>query len=243
MPATPAEERTFDREEVALILREAAAIEPRSAALPAGAAAGDGLTLQEIERAAAEVGITRNAVAAASLRVALRSAHAGGARHHSAHRIAGTLDGASWDALASELRARTSPANVRCTADGLDFELPRTSGDPAALLVQMREGAGTVSIEIWSEAPRSGRGDLVGYAAIGAPALLFPVVAVSAGQWPALGLATALGSAGAAAGAALGLAFQRWQRDRWRARLEQIIVPLVERATELAVGDGEPSAR
>jgi hypothetical protein len=242
MSDTPPVRRTYDRDEVALILREAAQLDEHAITATASATSAevgaDGLTLAEIERAAAEVGIARSAVAAASLSVAMRAAHAGTDRVHVVHEIAGELTRDAYERLVSEIRTLAAPSDLRRTADGLEFEVGKPNGAPGSLLVQLRSNDGVTTMELWSHAPMLTTGDLATCGLLGIPAGLFPVVAMSGGQWPALGVALALGTAGAAAGTGIGAMVRRWKLDRWRAQLERIVVPLSARVSELAAGHG-----
>ena len=138
--------RTFDRAEVESILLEAARLdeargaEHRSVALVP--TADDALTLGDIERAAAEVGISRGAVSAASLRVALRAAHAAAPRAHVVHEIAGSLSAESLETIADEVRTRVPTSRVQVTRDGIEVALGKADGEPGSLLVKIRSRGG-----------------------------------------------------------------------------------------------------
>jgi hypothetical protein len=242
MSETPPAARTFDRAEVALILREAAQLDEHGgAAVPSAVpteSGADGLTLAEIERAAAEVGIARSAVATASLSVALRRAHVGTDRVHLVHEVAGELTRDACERLVSEIRTLAAPSDLRRTPDGLEFELGKPNGAPGSLLLQIRSTDGVTTIELWSHAPALTSGDIAGCGLLGIPAALFPVVATSGGQWPAIGAALALGTAGAAVGTGIGAIVRRRKLDRWRTQLESIVVPLTARVSELASEGG-----
>ena len=239
MSDAPPGSRTFDREEVAQILREAARIDDSDAAPAASASLGvvsdGGLTLAEIERAASEVGIARSAVSTASLRIALRAVQAGTNRSHLVHEVPGTLSDERLDQLVSDIRAFVGPSTVRRTPDGVEVEIGKPGGQPGSLLVQVRTRAGSTTVSLWSAAPELSVGDLASCATLGVPAFLFPVVAVSGGQWPAIASATTLAAIGAAAGAGIGLAANRWRMDRWRARVERVVMPIAARTSALAV--------
>jgi hypothetical protein len=233
-------DRTFDRDEVALILREAAQLEDRRGSPGAEPAvstpevSGDGLTLGEIERAAAEVGIGRSAVGAASLRVALRGAHLAGDRFQLVHEIDGELSDEALERLASDVRSLASPAKLQRTADGLEFEIGTPNGEPGSLIVQVRSKHGGTVISAWSHAPALTAGDMAACALLGIPAFLFPVVATAGGQWPALGPAAAIAAAGAAAATGVTAGVQRVRMNRWREGLATVLVPIAARAAELA---------
>lgn len=239
MSSTPPNKKTFDRDEVDLILREAArasdASQHPSPSLPVRAVDDDGLTLHDIERAAAEVGIAPAAVAAASLRVRLQEAHAAAPRFHHVHEARGALTVDGWDRLASDIRTAIGPADIRRTADGLDLELKPSGGELGTLQVQIRSKGGSTSLSIWSDGPVMSRDELLLCGLAGAPPALFPFVAVSGGQWPEIGLFAALASAGAGVGVAAGLAWQRWRLKRWRRRLTEVVAPIALRISELAI--------
>ena len=242
MSDTPLVRRTYDRDEVALILREAAQLDEHAVTAPASATSADvgadGLTLAEIERAAAEVGIGPSAVATASLSVAIRAAHVGTDRVHVVHEIAGELTRDAYERLVSEIRTLAAPSDLRRTADGLEFEVGKASGAPGSLLVQLRSNDGVTTMELWSHAPTLTSGDLATCGLFGIPVGLFPIVAMSGGQWPELGVALALGTAGAAAGTGIGAMARRWKLDRWRTQLEKIVIPLSTCVSELAAEGG-----
>jgi hypothetical protein len=228
--------RTFDREEVALILREAAQRTDTPDAVAAGASLMDGgserLTLTEIERAAAEVGIARSAVVAASLSVALRGAHIGTERFHVLHEFAGELSEDALDRIVSELRSQISPSSMSRTGDGLDFEVGSANGAPGSLLVQLRSKRGATTMELWSRAPSAGVADLVGWGFLGVCTSVFTAVASVGGHWHAPEVSV-VASAGAAMGAGVGAGVQQWRLRRWRADLARIIVPLSARIAAL----------
>ncbi|MEO6526499.1 MAG: hypothetical protein ABIP93_07735 [Gemmatimonadaceae bacterium] len=237
MSDTPPARRTFDREEVALILREAAQLDEQAAAAapsPAPLDVGaDGLTLAEIEHAAAEVGIARAAVAAASLSVALRTAHVSDGRFHAVHALAGELTSDDLDRLTSEIRTLTSPLHLTRTSHGLDFEIGKPNGAPGSLRVELRTRDRETTIEVWSHAPAMTTLDLASCGVLGVPAALFPIVGVSGGAWPGLGAALALGTAGAVVGTGIGAGVQRWRLDRWRKQLASVVLPVAAHVSEL----------
>ena len=230
--------RTFDRAEVESILLEAARLdevrgsEPRRIASPVGSA--DGLTLADVERAAAEVGISRAAVSAASLRVTLREATTG-PRASVVHEIAGSLSPAALERLADDLRTRLAASRVRATADGIEVEVGRGEGEPGSLLVKVRSKGDVTTLSAWSAAPVLTRGDLASVAAVGAPAALFPVVASSGGVWPALAAALTIGATGVAALAGVGVAVNRWRIGRWHQRAADAVITIASCVEALAV--------
>lgn len=233
-------DRTFDRDEVALILREAAQLDDRRASTGVQRSAGgvdvggDGLTLGEIGRAAAEVGIARTAVSAAALRVALRGAHLAADRFQLVHEIEGELSEDALERLASDVRIAVAPTKLQRTADGLELEIGKPNGAPGSLLVQIRSKGGATTISAWSHAPALSTGDIAACALLGIPVSLFPVVATASGQWPALGPAVAIAAAGAAAATGVTVGIQRWRMSRWREQLANVLVPIAARAAELA---------
>lgn len=235
MSTTPSDDQIFTRDQAALILHEAARSEPSALqrAAPRMTSGDDHLSLGELQRAAHEVGIAPRAVATASLRVALRSAQAGTGRVHHVHEVEGELTERGWEQLGAQLRTLVTPSDVRRTAEGLELELKKSDSEPGSLLVQIRSAHGATLVSLWSEAPRSKHGELVAFGMIGVPTALFPVVAVSAGQWPSLLPAAALASAGAAIGTALGALWQRQRAARWQARVEQIVMPVAALVAEL----------
>ena len=221
--------RTFDRADVESILLEAARLdemrgtEPRRFASPVSG--GDGLSLADVERAAAEVGISRGAVSVAALRVALRDALTV-SRAHVEHAIAGSLSPAALERLADELRTRIPASRVRATADGIDVEVGKGEGEPGSLLVKVRAQGDATSLSAWSAAPVLSRGDLAAVAVVGAPAALFPVVASSGGVWPALASALTIGAVGLAAGTGIGVAANRWRIARWQQRAADALITI-----------------
>jgi hypothetical protein len=228
---------TFARAQIESILLDAARLDDaRGAESPGVALArmGNGdLTLAEVERAAAEVGISRAAVSIAALRLALRDAHAASPRAHGEQEIAGELSGEARERLADAIRTRVSPSTVRTTADGVDVEIGKGNGEPGSLLVQVRSKGGATTISVWSASPVLSGGDIASGAALGVPAFLFPIVAASSGQWPALAAAVALGGAGALAGTGVAIAVKRRMFERWRARVEEAVTAIATSASGL----------
>src|SRR5687767_7118532 len=225
-PAVPA--RTFDRAEVEAILLEAARLDEARGperSSPLARVSGDALTLGEIERAAAEVGISRAAVSAASLHIGLRATHAT-PRVHVVQEIPGSLSPDALERLADEVRTRIPSARVRVTAEGLEVESGKTAGEPGSLLVKIRSKGAMTTLSVWSAAPVLTRGALAAVAAVGAPAALFPVVASAGGVWPALASALALGAVGVAAGTGIGVAANRWRIARWHERAADAVITI-----------------
>lgn len=233
--------RTYDREELDLILRAAAEGEgaPASPALPL--AVRDGMSLAEIQDIGAQVGINRDAVAAATLRVALDRAHVTEPRWQHVHTIDGMLDSAAWGRLADEIRAVSDTMDVRRSSDGLDFGIQKRDGELGQVRVSIRSADGSTTISIWSTAPHLGRGEFAVCGALGIPAAIFPVVGMAGGHWPVLSALAALAGVGFVAGSGATFAWQRWATKRWRARLIELLTPIATRATQLAAGG--PSAR
>jgi hypothetical protein len=229
--------RTFDRAEVESILTEAARLDEargsEPARLTAAWAAGEGLTLADIERAAVEVGISRAAVSTAALRVAFREATAA-PRVHVVHEIAGMVSRDALERLADDVRTRIPASRVRTTADGIDVELGKAEGEPGSLLVKIRSKGGTTTLSAWSAAPVLGRGDIAAVAVVGAPAVLFPVVASAGGVWPALASALALGAAGFAAATGIGMVANRWRIARWHERAADAVITVASCTSALA---------
>jgi len=236
-PASPT--RTFDRAEAESILLEAARLddahgaEERSAVLTRSDT--DALTLGEIERAAAEVGIGRIAVSKAALRVALRSATAASPRVHAVHEITGALSADALERVADDVRTHVPSSRVRITADGLEVEVGRSNGEPGSLLVKVRSKGGVSALSVWSAAPALTRTDVAGAAVLGVPAFLFPVVASSGGVWT-LATTLALAASGLVVGTGVGLGASRWRVERWNERIADVVLTIsgsVERhATE-----------
>jgi hypothetical protein len=243
MNERPRTARTFDRDEVALILRDAAQLDqPDVVEVPGTTlahAVEDGLTLAEIERAAEAVGIGRSAVTAAWIRQALRAAHGESGRTHLTHELAGELSKEAYERLAGEVRTLAAPAAIRRTADALELDVGAPAGGPASLTVQIRSSGGVTTLSLWSNGPVMSGGDIASCGLLGAPMFVFPVVAASGGQWPMAGVVAALAAAGAAAGAGMGFGVRRWRVHRWRERVERAVVPIALRVAELlAAGDG-----
>ena len=223
-------ERTFDRREVDALLQEAARIDDaRSsdhAIVSLPRVGDDGLTLAEIERAAGEVGISRAAVSIASLLLNLRASLRGTARAQLTHEIPGELGDDERDRLTGDIRTLVSPSIIRATPDGLDVEIGKGGGEPGSLLVQIRSKRGSTTISMWSSAPAMSTGDVASLASLGVPAFLFPVVATSGGNWPALAAAAGLAVAGLATGTGIALAAKRWRLERWNDRVERAVMSI-----------------
>lgn len=245
--------RTFARAEVESILLEAARLDDARGAESTPAALArvsrDELTLADIERAAAEVGISRAAVSAAALRVALRGAGAT-PRVHVVHEIAGSLSPDALERLADEVRTRVPSARVRASAEGMEVESGKAVGEPGSLLVKIRSKGDATTLSVWSAAPELSRGDVAMVSVVGVANVLFPVVASSGGEWPALASAFALGAAGLAGGAGVGVAVNRWRISRWHARAADAVVTIAASAEALAgerisatTGEATPETR
>ena len=223
-------QRTFDRAEVESILLEAARLDeargsdPRSTAMVR--ASGDALTLGEIERAAAEVGISREAVSAAALHVVLRAATSTTPRVHAVHEITSALSADALERVADDLRSQLPSARTRVATEAIDIELGRSNGEPGSLLVKIRARADSTRLSVWSTAPKMSRGAVAGVAVVFVPPLFFPVVAAAGGTWPALAstMAYALGALGLGTGA--GLALSRWRVGRWNTRVEEAVLAI-----------------
>ena len=220
--------RTYNRADVESILLEAARLdeargaEHRSVAL---ARADDGaLTLGDIERAAVEAGISRGAVSAASLRVALRGFHAAASRAHVMHEIAGSLSADVLETVADEVRTRVPASRVRLTPEGIEVALGKADGEPGSLLVKIRSRGDRTTLSVWSAAPSLSGPDLATVAVLGAPAFVFPAVAMSGGVWPAISSVLALAGGGFAAAAGLGVAANRWRVGRWQERVTEAVM-------------------
>ena len=234
--------RTFDRAEAESILLEAARLddargaEQRSAVL--SRADADALTLGEIERAAAEVGIGRIAVSKAALRVALRSATAASPRVHAVHEINAVLSADALERVADDVRTHVPSSSVRITAEGLEVEMGRANGEPGSLLVKVRSRGGVSALSVWSAAPALTRVDVAGAAVLGVPAFLFPVVAASGGAWT-LATTLALAAGGLVVGTGVGFGASRWRVERWNERITEAVLAIaasVERhATERVI--------
>ena len=227
---------TFARSQIESILLEAARLDEtrgESASVTLPSVEGDGLTLADVERAAAEVGISRAAVSAAALRVAIRTA-AATPRLHAVYEIAGSLSPDALERLADEVRTRIPGLRVRSTGDGIDVASGKDDGQPGSLLVKIRSKGDGTTLSVWSAAPVLSRGDLAAVAAIGAPAALFPVVASAGGVWPALASSLALGAAGVAGVMGLAAATNRRRIARWHERAAEAVVTIAACAGALA---------
>lgn len=227
--------RTFDRAEAESILLEAARLDearrsdPQSTAIVLADASA--LTMADLERAAAEVGIGRAAVSAAALRMALRSATSASPRVHAVHEIVGSASADALERIADDVRTHVPLANVRVTANEVEVELGRPNGEPGSLLVKVRARDGATTISVWSAAPALTRTDVAGAAVLGVPALLFPVVASAGGAWT-LASTIALAVGGLVVGSGIGFGASRWRVERWNERTAdavQAIVASVER--------------
>lgn len=226
--------RTYDREELDLILRAAAESQESLVAPVLPPVVRDGLSLAEIQDIGAQVGISRDAIATATLRVALESAHNGQPGWHHVQHVAGALDSAALAQLADDIRSLAGTVDVRRTSDGLELEIHKRSGELGQLLVSIRTAEGATIISAWSTAPHLGPVELAVCGALGMPAAIFPAVATAGGQWPVLSSLAVLGGIGFVAGTGVTLAWQRWATKRWRSRLISILTPVVARATALA---------
>ncbi len=226
---------TYDRREVELILRAAAQIDdPQNLPITVDR---DGLSMEEIQRIGAEAGIGARAISAATLLVALESAPLGERHLHHVHPIEGALDDDALNELITTIRGSVGLVDVKRLPDGLEFELGKKEGETGRLLVNIRSRDGATSVSIWSDAPHLGRGDVVFIGTFCVPLALFPVVAASSGQWPAIGLGVALAATSSAAGVAVAFAWQRWAAKRWRARFIRLLSPIIARATSLAANN------
>ena len=230
---------TFSRSQVESILLEAARLDEtrrgESANVALARVGGDGLALADIERAAAEAGISRAAVSAAALRVSLRAADAT-PRVHVVHEIVGSLSPEALERLADEVRTRIPASRVRSTREGIDVEIGKPEGEPGSLLVKIRSKGNATTLSVWSAAPVLSRGDLAMAGLVGMPPLLFPVVAASGGEWPALASALALAATGVVGGTGVGVAVNRWRIARWHSRTADTVVTIAARA-EALVGE------
>ncbi|MEO8564244.1 MAG: hypothetical protein ABI601_19345 [bacterium] len=79
--------------------------------------------------------------------------------------------------------------------------------------------------------------DTIGWALLGVPPVMFPVVAVTGGHWHLLGTAI-VSLVGIVVGAGVGVGVNRWRTVRWQERLDRIVVPITLRVCEL-VADRE----
>jgi hypothetical protein len=237
--------RTFDRDEVALILRDAAqldtpGVEASSSELPS-TTASDGLTLGEIERAASAVGISRASVTAAWLRRGLLSARGEDGRLHVSHALAGELTTADYERLIGDIRTVAGEATIRRLADGVEVEVGAPVGAPGTLTMQVRSEGGSTTLSFWTRAPVLTAGDTVGWAILGIPPVMFPVLAASGGHWHAVG-SIMVSLLGTVVGAATGVGVNRWRRARWQERVEGIVVPIALRMSELIAERGVSGA-
>ena len=237
--------RTFARADVERILVEAARLDDAHGAESSGAESsgaalarvgGDGLTLADIERAAAEVGISRAAVSAAALGVTLRTAGAT-PRVHVVHEIPGSLSPDALERLADEVRTRIPSARLRATAEGIEVESGKAEGEPGSLLVKIRSRGNATTLSVWSAAPVLTRGHLAMVALIGVPQILFPVVASSGGQWPAIASGLALAALGVTGAGGVGVAVNRWRMTRWHERAADTVGTIAATAEALVAKD------
>jgi hypothetical protein len=237
--------RTFDREEVALILRDAAQLDTPGVDVPSGEvpqeSAGDGLTLAEIARAAAAVGISPAAVTAAWLRRSLVSMRGADGRVHVSHEVAGELTVSDYERLIGDVRTIAGEATIRRIADGVEMDVGEPVGGPGSLTMHVRSAGGVTTLSFWTRAPVLTAGDTVGWALLGIPPVLFPLVAATGGHWQLLGTA-AVSLLGTVVGAASGVGVNRWRRTRWLERVEGIVVPITLRLSELIAQRGASDA-
>jgi hypothetical protein len=236
MSATPPERSTFDRDEVAHILRDAVELDERGdderTVVTHAQPALDGLTRAQIEEAASAVGISAAALSAAWMRRALVSSRDEWGRAHVSQELKGALSPAALAQLAHEIRTIAGPAIIRSTTNGVELEVGAPAEGPASLTLRIHTSAGATTISVWSRAPLSSRADIAGCGVLGVPAFLFPVVAASGGHWPTAGIAAGLAAIGATVGAGAGAAFSHWRIARWHARVERIVVPIALRVSE-----------
>lgn len=224
-------ERRYDHDEVDQILRTASTADrPEPTALIPH---GDGLTLAEIQQVAAQAGIDRDAVASASVGLALDARLGETHRLHFEHALPGTLDAGSLDRIADGIRARMHGVEVRRSENALEFEVTKKGGELGRLLVNVRSRDDVTTLSVWSDAPHMSLSELVLCGLVGAPVVLFPVVAVSQGQWPAAGLFAGLAALGIAGGSGAALLWQHWAAARWRTRVLALVSPIVADVVEL----------
>ena len=230
-------ERTYNHDEVDQILRAASkADQPEpTAVIPPG----DGLTLAEIQQVAAQAGIERDAVAGASVVLALDTRLGDTHRLHFEHALPGARDAGSLDRIADGIRARMHGVEVRRSENALEFEVTKKGGELGRLLVNVRSRDDGTTLSVWSDAPHMSVSELVLCGLVGVPVMLFPVVAISQGQWPAAGLFAGLAALGFAAGSGAALAWQRWAAARWRTRVLAVVTPI---AAMVAGELSEPSS-
>ncbi len=224
-------ERTYDRDEVDAILRVASLADRAqpAALIPHG----DGLTLAEIQQVAAQAGIDRSAVTRASVTVGLHARLADTHRLHYEHTLGGALDAGALDRIANAIRARMQGVEVRRSRNEFEFEVTKKGGELGRLLVNVRSRDDVTTLSVWSDAPHMSVVELANCALVGVPVAIFPVVAISGGQWPAAGAIAGVAALGAAAGSGAALAWQRWAAARWRSRVLAVVTPIIEQVAEL----------
>lgn len=237
MSASP-NDRTYDRDEVDLILRAAAQLD-QPVTVPA-TLQRDGLSLADIQAIGSQAGITADAIAAASLTIAFDDIHRSGHRWHHVHSVPGEITGEGWDTLAHDIRGAVASATVRQTSSSIEFEVGKQDRELGRLLVHIKSSHGATTISIWSDAPHLSQGDIVAAGVFGMPVPIFPLVATSSGIWPEFGITAALAAAGAALGSGAALAWQRWATNRWKKRVAALLTPVVARAAALAA---QPAGR
>ena len=228
---TPSDDKRYDRREVDLILQTAAQID-QSRPAPETSERED-LTLAEIQQIGSQAGIDSNAIAAATLGVAMDSAQQAGRRLYHVHVIDGELRGDAWDHLSDHLRSSASGVIVSRSTSALEIEIDKRNGELGKLLVSVRSANGATTVSIWSDAPRLSTGEKLTFGLLGIPVALFPVVASSGGQWPNVGVTAALAVIGVAVGSGATAVWQRWATARWQKRVTVLLESIVEKSTEL----------
>src|SRR5690606_3672770 len=133
------EERRYDEDEVALILRAAA--DREHATDVSATLARDGLTLRQIQEIATEAGMDAQAIAAAAVRVSADSQPALSPRFDHVHVTDGELTEDARDRLVDVLRRRMGPVDVRRTSAGLEVEAKNP--ELGALLITVRSAHGS----------------------------------------------------------------------------------------------------
>lgn len=213
-------DRRYDEEEVARILRDSAELQ----AMDASGAAVGALSLQELQRIAAEVGIEPRFVTDAALR---RTRSPGGvwtrllgpfSRFHQERTVQGEVGGADWSRLVDEMRSETRHEGETAHLPGrLEWRgRHEWSGEEIRLRVESADGSTRVEME--AEQVLASTAAVLAAGTCGllaAAAVVGPIGADMGMELATLGL-------GGAGGALLGRAAWKRRALRWHRRLERL---------------------
>lgn len=230
MPHHPDEPRRYGDEETALILRRAAELQEQGG----NSRPAKGLTLDEIQQIASEVGIDPTCVteAAALVSVQERDRWArllGGPTRFSYERtVSGELPDAAWAVLVDEIRQKMrKPGQVGHLPGALEWVDEGENGD--SVRVGVTSGAGKIRVEL--RARRGNEASMFFILPPTAGAILAILVGGMVGLDPGPELWTVMSGA-ASGGLALGWAGWRRFSARWERSLSTLVTRLARVAEE-----------